>query len=190
MLEVCQRCSREAAALAFHHSHQREPREIDEVAACFHGPRIIWLYMNASIWSAALRAGAQRSCAPTAKFDRTRSCARRDGRALSRQQRRARQRHFSHALAIERRACAFALGTDVGGGTGFGMLKEGLQAYLMQRVAAEPDDSEPGATAVSGDARRGGGAGHGGSRSAIFRPANRPTSCICVPRKTARWPPF
>jgi len=30
-----------------------------------------------------------------------------------------------------------ALGTDVGGGTGFGMLKEGLQAYLMQRVAPE-----------------------------------------------------
>ena len=32
----------------------------------------------------------------------------------------------------------FALGTDVGAGTGFGILKEGLQAYLMQRVAAEP----------------------------------------------------
>src|SRR6476659_9249568 len=30
-----------------------------------------------------------------------------------------------------------ALGTDVGGGTGPGMLKEGLQAYLMQRVAPE-----------------------------------------------------
>lgn len=28
-----------------------------------------------------------------------------------------------------------ALGTDVGGGIGFGMLKEGLQAYLMQRLA-------------------------------------------------------
>jgi guanine deaminase len=28
-----------------------------------------------------------------------------------------------------------ALGTDVGGGTGFGMLKEGLQAYLLQRIA-------------------------------------------------------
>ena len=27
-----------------------------------------------------------------------------------------------------------ALGTDVGGGTGFGILKEGLQAYLMQRL--------------------------------------------------------
>jgi guanine deaminase len=29
-----------------------------------------------------------------------------------------------------------ALGTDVGAGTGFGLLKEGLQAYLMQRVLA------------------------------------------------------
>jgi len=29
------------------------------------------------------------------------------------------------------------LGTDVGGGTGFGMMKEGLQAYLMQRVAVD-----------------------------------------------------
>jgi guanine deaminase len=28
-----------------------------------------------------------------------------------------------------------ALGTDVGGGTGFGLLKEGLQAYLLQRIA-------------------------------------------------------
>jgi len=31
----------------------------------------------------------------------------------------------------------FALGSDVGGGTGFGMLKEGLQAYLLQRLAPE-----------------------------------------------------
>ena len=30
-----------------------------------------------------------------------------------------------------------ALGTDVGGGTGFGMLKEGLQANLMQRVTPD-----------------------------------------------------
>ena len=27
-----------------------------------------------------------------------------------------------------------SLGTDVGGGTGFGMLKEGLQAYFMQEL--------------------------------------------------------
>lgn len=31
----------------------------------------------------------------------------------------------------------FALGTDVGAGTGFGMLKEGLQAYVVQRLAPE-----------------------------------------------------
>lgn len=30
-----------------------------------------------------------------------------------------------------------ALGTDVGGGTGFGMLKEALQAYLLQRISPE-----------------------------------------------------
>ncbi len=31
-----------------------------------------------------------------------------------------------------------ALGTDVGGGTGFGMMKEALAAYLMQRLAPQP----------------------------------------------------
>jgi guanine deaminase len=36
------------------------------------------------------------------------------------------------------RGAQFALGTDVGAGTGFGMIKEAAQAYLMQRVAAEP----------------------------------------------------
>lgn len=38
-----------------------------------------------------------------------------------------------------------ALGTDVGGGTGFGMLKEALQAYLMQRVAPTPLTLDPAA---------------------------------------------
>lgn len=32
----------------------------------------------------------------------------------------------------------FALGTDVGGGTGFGILQEALRAYLFQRVAGRP----------------------------------------------------
>jgi guanine deaminase len=31
----------------------------------------------------------------------------------------------------------FALGTDVGAGIGFGMLKESLQCYMMQRVMPE-----------------------------------------------------
>ena len=36
-----------------------------------------------------------------------------------------------------------SLGTDVGGGVGFGMMKEGLHAYLMQRLApaGEPLDA-------------------------------------------------
>lgn len=36
-----------------------------------------------------------------------------------------------------------ALGTDVGGGTGFGMPKEALQAYMMQRVAPDGFDLGP-----------------------------------------------
>jgi guanine deaminase len=36
-----------------------------------------------------------------------------------------------------------ALGTDVGGGTGFGMIKEGLQAYLMQRTAPDGVTLDP-----------------------------------------------
>jgi guanine deaminase len=32
-----------------------------------------------------------------------------------------------------------ALGTDVGGGTGFGILKEALQAYALQRLASKPE---------------------------------------------------
>jgi guanine deaminase len=35
------------------------------------------------------------------------------------------------------RGVHFGLGSDVGGGIGFGMLKEGLQTYLMQRVSPD-----------------------------------------------------
>ncbi len=41
------------------------------------------------------------------------------------------KRHVEHGIRC-------ALGTDVGGGTGFSMLKEALQAYLQQRVASDP----------------------------------------------------
>lgn len=46
----------------------------------------------------------------------------------------------SGLFAMTRHVCAgvrFALGSDVGAGTGFGMLKEGLQAYLMQRLCPD-----------------------------------------------------
>ena len=41
------------------------------------------------------------------------------------------QRHLDAGVRV-------ALGTDIGAGTGFGMLKEGLQAHLMQRLAPHP----------------------------------------------------
>jgi guanine deaminase len=47
------------------------------------------------------------------------------------------RRHLEAGVAV-------ALGTDVGGGTGFGMLKEALQAYLMQRVAPDGMVLDPG----------------------------------------------
>jgi guanine deaminase len=37
----------------------------------------------------------------------------------------------------------FALGTDVGGGTGFGVMKEGLQAYMLQRLAPDGVPLDP-----------------------------------------------
>ncbi len=41
---------------------------------------------------------------------------------------------FPFRRHVEAGVCC-ALGTDVGGGTGFGILKEGLQAYMLQRLA-------------------------------------------------------
>lgn len=41
------------------------------------------------------------------------------------------RRHLDRGVRV-------ALGTDVGGGTGFGMMKEALQAYLQQRVSGDP----------------------------------------------------
>ena len=41
------------------------------------------------------------------------------------------------------RKAHFALGTDVGGGTGFGMMKEALQCHLLQRLASDPISVTP-----------------------------------------------
>jgi guanine deaminase len=41
------------------------------------------------------------------------------------------RRHLRHGVRV-------ALGTDVGGGAGFSILKEGLQAYSLQMIAPEP----------------------------------------------------
>ena len=46
------------------------------------------------------------------------------------------ERHLRHNVKV-------ALGTDVGAGTGFSVLKESLQAHLFQRVAPEPFNVTP-----------------------------------------------
>ena len=46
------------------------------------------------------------------------------------------QRHIQAGVRL-------SLGTDVGGGTGFGILKEGLQAYMLQRLMLEGAQLNP-----------------------------------------------
>ena len=125
------RCSKSARRCcekqrpALHHPHQRESRaKSHEVARCFRGRQITWRFTSDSIWSAALRAGAQRSCALTTKFDGLAAHGARSRIVPPAMPRWAAA--FFPCAAIERRAFEFALGTDVGGGTGFGMLKEAL----------------------------------------------------------------
>ena len=100
-----------------------------------------------------------------------------------------------------------ALGTDVGGGLGFGMMKEGLHAYLMQRLAPDPAAAGCCKVSLSGDAsrrrgarardgdrrfspRQGGGLrvspAAGGQRARVGRSARRqPRSGAC--RRCSRW---
>ncbi len=83
-----------------------------------------------------------------------------------------------------------ALGTDVGGGTGFGMLKEGLQAYLLQRIAPGWNDS--GCRRICFIWRRWPEPRRLGSarRPEIFAQENPPTSCIFARPPIARSPRF
>ena len=48
-----------------------------------------------------------------------------------------------------------ALGTDVGAGTGFSLLREGLQAYFMQALLGDGLPADVRAPALAGDAGRG-----------------------------------
>ena len=79
-----------------------------------------------------------------------------------------------------------ALGTDVGGGTGFGMLKEGLQAYLMQRLARGWRAADSGASAVLWRHARGRWHWAWKKRSATSAPARARTLCTCGLRKAVR----
>ena len=65
------------------------------------------------------------------------------------------KRHLAAGVRI-------ALGSDVGAGTGFGMLKEALQCYLLQRLMPEGVALRSRSSALPGDPRRGGSPRVGG----------------------------
>jgi guanine deaminase len=135
MLEVCQSLLREHEGLRFQTHLNENPREIAEVARLFPwAPDYLAVYERFGLGGRG--AVMAHNVHPTAS-ELERLGAR--GTAVA---------HCpssnaalgSGLFALRRHVKAgvrVALGTDVGGGTGFGMLKEALQAYLLQRIAPE-----------------------------------------------------
>jgi guanine deaminase len=132
ILEVCQVLLREHPGLRFQTHLNESPAEIAEVARLFPGTDYLGAYERFNL------AGTSSVFAHNVHSS---------GSEL--------ERLAGHGSAVAHCPCSnaalgsgffsmrahldagvrFGLGTDVGGGTGFGMLKEGLQAYLLQRLA-------------------------------------------------------
>ena len=79
-----------------------------------------------------------------------------------------------------------ALGTDVGAGTSFSLLREGLQAYLMQRLAPQGCCSA-GRSCCTWRPAREPKRWRSRSRSAISNRAKRRISCTCAPARRRPW---
>lgn len=136
MLEVCQTLLRENPGLLFTTHINESPAEIAEVLQAFPGaadylavyekfdlvgPRSV-LAHNVHVTDAELARLAERRAA-IAHCPCSNAAL---GNGIF-----PLQRHLNAKVR-------FALGSDVGAGTGFGILREALQAGLMQRVAREP----------------------------------------------------
>ena len=136
MLEVCQTLLKEHPALRFTTHINESPREIEEVRRHFpHDEDYLAVYERFDLITrnAVLAhnvhttdAQLQRLAAHRASIAHCSSSNAALGNGIF-----PMQRHLDANVH-------FALGTDVGGGTGFGMMKEALQSYLMQRVATQP----------------------------------------------------
>jgi guanine deaminase len=135
MLEVCQTLRQEHDGLRFQTHLNENPQEIAEVARLFPWAKD-YLAVYERYGLGGRGAVMAHNVHPTAsEIDRLASadstiahcpCSNAAlGSGLF-----ALKRHLKAGVRV-------ALGTDVGGGTGFGMLKESLQAYLLQRVAPE-----------------------------------------------------
>jgi guanine deaminase len=135
MLEVCQTLLREHPGVRFQSHLNENTREIQEVARLFP-----WSGDYVGVYEKFGLVGARSVFAHNVHSS--------DGEVARLAGQRATVSHCpcsnaalgSGFFAMRRHLAAgvrFALGTDVGGGTGFGMLKEALQAYLCQRLCPD-----------------------------------------------------
>jgi len=141
MLEMCQTLVREHPQVLVQTHLNEHPREVEEVARLFPWSRDYFsVYEKFGLARRAVMAHSVHSS--EAELERMAAA----GVAVA---------HCPASNAAlgsgifplarhERARVRIALGTDVGAGTGFGVLKEALQAYLMQRVAREPMALDPG----------------------------------------------
>jgi len=142
MLEVCQTLLREHDTVRAQSHINESPHEVAEVARLFPWARDYFaVYERYGL--AGRRAVLAHNVHPTAAelerlaADRTTVAHCPASNAVLGSGIFPLRRHLDAGVAC-------ALGTDVGGGTGFGMLKEALQAYLMQRVAPDGFTLDPG----------------------------------------------
>lgn len=135
MLEVCQTLLREHQGLLLQTHLNENPQEIEEVARLFP-----WASDYLAVYErfGLIRPNAvmAHNVHPTdSELDRLASSGAAVAHCPSSNAALGSGLFAMHRHMRARIPCA--LGTDVGGGTGFGMLKEALQAYLLQRIAPD-----------------------------------------------------
>jgi guanine deaminase len=141
MLEVCQALLKEDASLHFTSHINENPREVTEVGRLFPASRDyldvyekFGLVGRRSVFAHNVHGSADESrrlAAADASIAHCPSSNAALGSGIF-----PMRRHLDARVR-------FALGTDVGGGTGFGILNEALRAYLFQRVAQSPMSVSP-----------------------------------------------
>ena len=179
MLEVCQTLLAEHDGLRVQ-THINENAERDRRGGATLFPwaaDYLAVYERYSADRRAHGAGAQRPRHPTPSSSGSPRRARRSRTARAATRRSAAASFRCGVTSMP--ACRVPLGTDVGGGTGFGMLKEGLQAYLMQRVAPDGMTLDPARLLLSGHAGRRRGAGTRRRDRRLSRRARPRTSSTC-----------
>ena len=184
MLEVCQQLMAEHPDVRLQTHINENPAEIGELARLFP-----WAADYLAIYERYELSGERSVMAHNVHAHRLRD----------RPARRARARLSRIVPAATRRSAAAVFrcgGTSMrasparsapmsAAALGFGMLKEGLQAYLMQRLAPDPQRARCRAIAVPGDARGRGGAWARDGDRRFSSPARPRTSSICVRRRAA-----